>query len=622
MFPCPKWPVNSRLQRTLDNALEYREGLVDWRHIVCVRYAGQVGKMAPGDTQEWSSNSTAHRLTLLGILGLAISVRFWGITFGLPSRECNPDEAHIIRTALRFASGDLNPHAFSYPTLYMYLLFFLYGCYYLLGILSGRFSSRADILSEYVRDPSAFYLIDRAISALLGVATVWLVYRICARSIDRRVGLVAALYLSIAHLHVRDSHFGVTDVPMVFFIMGSILFISRIHTEPNRRNYFLAGVFAGLAMSTKYSGLFLAVPLVLSHVLDVRPPTDSLLGSLTDRRILVFGLGLALSFVAGTPFAVLDFPALISGILFEMRHLASADRINLGRGWLYHLQYTLRHGLGLSLLVASLLGVWALARRNPRRAIILCSFPIIYYGIAGSGFTVFLRYMLPVIPFLCMTAAVFTLRLADAIVRGRSFTFRNATTMVLACLVAAPSVDRVIRSDSLLAKTDSRVVAADWARVHLASSTSVYQAGTWERLALPQTRESLERTAEAASGRIGEMKAEMNRLLADRQEATRAFEEWVYVPETRTFAFGHETRHDLPRYIITASSPLRGRGQVPPGIPELLAESYTLRKAFWVTDVNRRDNFYDQQDAFYLPFSGFHGVERPGPNINIYERVQ
>jgi hypothetical protein len=29
---------------------------------------------------------------------------------------------------------------------------------------------------------------------------------------------------------------------------------------------------------------------------------------------------------------------------------------------------------------------------------------------------------------------------------------------------------------------------------------------------------------------------------------------------------------------------------------------------------------YDQQDAFYVPFDGFDGVARPGPNLSIYER--
>ena len=64
-------------------------------------------------------------LIVLVIAGLA---RCWGIGFGLPHTECRPDETTILRIALKFGTGDLNPHFFRYPTLYMYVLSCLYIC--------------------------------------------------------------------------------------------------------------------------------------------------------------------------------------------------------------------------------------------------------------------------------------------------------------------------------------------------------------------------------------------------------------------------------------------------------------------------------------------------------------
>ena len=39
-------------------------------------------------------------------------------------------------------------------------------------------------------------------------------------------------------------------------------------------------------------------------------------------------------------------------------------------------------------------------------------------------------------------------------------------------------------------------------------------------------------------------------------------------------------------------------------------------------DVDAADprNRYDLQDEFYLPFAGFHQVDRPGPNLKVYVR--
>jgi hypothetical protein len=32
----------------------------------------------------------------------------------------------------------------------------------------------------------------------------------------------------------------------------------------------------------------------------------------------------------------------------------------------------------------------------------------------------------------------------------------------------------------------------------------------------------------------------------------------------------------------------------------------------------RSDRGYDQQDAFFLPLEGLTGIERPGPNFEVY----
>src|SRR6185369_6074762 len=147
-----------------------------------------------------------------------------------------------------------------------------------------------------------------------------------------------------------------------------------------------------------------------------------------------------------------------------------------------------------SMLVASLVGWFTLARRNPRTALVLWSFPMVYYAVAGKGLTVFLRYMIPVVPFLCISAAVSVIDLADLMARGRSIFMKNGATLVLACLIVLPSAQNVSRSDSLLNRPDSRLLAANWAQAHLEGHGSVYQTGGWERLQLPETRESLKRS--------------------------------------------------------------------------------------------------------------------------------
>ena len=124
----------------------------------------------------WSGNG--HKLCLAAIILSAIGLRFWGIGFGLPNVNCRPDESILVHKALSIASGDLNPHFFNYPSFQFYLLALLYGLYFAGGWVVGAFAEVAQFELGYFTDPSAFYAIGRSATAVLGVVSVGIVYRL------------------------------------------------------------------------------------------------------------------------------------------------------------------------------------------------------------------------------------------------------------------------------------------------------------------------------------------------------------------------------------------------------------------------------------------------------------
>ena len=73
-------------------------------------------------------------LPLFLIIVAAIIVRLWGIDFGLPYRVARPDESYLVSAGLSFGMGSLNPNNFIYPSLMMYVLFFFYSLYFVLGL--------------------------------------------------------------------------------------------------------------------------------------------------------------------------------------------------------------------------------------------------------------------------------------------------------------------------------------------------------------------------------------------------------------------------------------------------------------------------------------------------------
>src|SRR5215467_266005 len=160
-------------------------------------------------------------IILFIILTMAATVRLLGITSGLPY-VFYTDEALIVNHAMAFGTGDLNPHDFIYPSLYMYVLFIIYGMVYLSGRLLALFGSTDDFIRFFFTDATMFYLTGRLIAACSGVASVWMVYRLGRRAYGSQVGLIAAVILCFSVLHVSQSHYIKTHVPAGLLVITTI----------------------------------------------------------------------------------------------------------------------------------------------------------------------------------------------------------------------------------------------------------------------------------------------------------------------------------------------------------------------------------------------------------------
>ncbi len=107
-----------------------------------------------------SGGSYRDRLPLFAILIGAFVLRIYGANFGLPNLYAW-DESQVVTRAMRFASGDLNPHFFFYPGLYFYLLFVVNILHFVIGRLVGVYHSAAQFGGLFFLDPTHVYLVSR-----------------------------------------------------------------------------------------------------------------------------------------------------------------------------------------------------------------------------------------------------------------------------------------------------------------------------------------------------------------------------------------------------------------------------------------------------------------------------
>ena len=517
------------------------------------------------------------RAWLYVIVGVAALLRFYPIWFGLPFAHARPDETTALGLAGHIRGGDLNPHFFHWGSLTLYVFALVHG----LAAAVRRVLGLDPALSFTEMVVSA-----RATVALAGTLTVVVVYAAGRRMGGAVTGLLAALFLAVAILHVRESHFAMTDALMTLLLTASLALLleGTERTESGRDAYarwFLAAGFAGgLAAATKYSAAAVLTAMGAAQVLLLARDRSRILSLGAWLPSAAFVLAFTAGFVTGTPYSILDFTQFESDVRFDITHLSGGHGINLGRGWWYHLTYSLPYGLGIPTFAAAIAGIPFTIYRYPRHAFVLWTFAAAFYTSIGSGWTVFFRYILPLLPVLCLSAAVFVVEVASRIA-ARAHIPPAAATIGLALLVAGPAFVNSLWFDILLSRTDSRVLAAEWLTPRLNAGDTLYDNGG--------------------------SYAELNLTPA-------AIHRWQYDAALGRFVNAGDR---TPDWLVLQESPLN---PLPVLLEALARTGYDLVLTVTASAPKARSAVYDWQDAFFMPISGNGFIERPGPTIRIYRR--
>jgi hypothetical protein len=521
------------------------------------------------------------------VLLVALAVRLWGIGFGIPYVNARPDETQIAGPAVGFLTGDLRPPFLQWPTLFPYTVALIYVVYFALTRPFGGYATLAAFAESRRVNISPFIYVTRGLSAVMGVLTVWWVYAIGKRAFDETVAIVAAWFLALSFLHVRDAHFGVTDVTMTALVVLAVLAILRWRQTGELPHAAGAGFAAGFAASTKYNALGLCVPFgvaLVQRFVEERHARSGVVKRAVQ-ALVVFGGALALALFGTSPYILIDWTRFVSDVAATQSMLVQGHGMVLGQGWSYYARVVLPAAVGWPIFIGGTAGALILLATRFRASAVVLAFPIAYYLVAGRGLGVFARYMLPVVPFLCIAAAWLTVEVARTLARDRSPAVRRGLIAAAAIAMVAPTAYKTVLLDRLLGTTDNRTVTARALMDILPPNSLFYQSGE-------------------AYGHVP--------LTVDgRQAAVRIA---GYDQGAGQF------RPEDPDWILIQRSPLVLYSAVPPSLERLLEDRYVLARRFPTEDDSRTDRIYDQQDAFYLPLEGLAGIRRPGPAFDLYSR--
>jgi hypothetical protein len=409
------------------------------------------------------------------ILGVALVLRVWGITFGLPY-DFTPDEVHEIVRALKLGAGEYywNPGK---GGLY-YLLFVEYGFLFVAWWLTGRVSGPTDFALQYVQDPTAFYIAGRVTVAVMSVVTCLVAYKIAERLYDARTGLIAAFIAATAFYHAMWSHYINVDTGMTLAMWGSLLVYMKYESSRRLGLLVLAGVLAAVSTAFKTPGVLT----VLTLLLAIATPFSKWASPRTVLRegaVVCFSAAAALLIIAPEHVGLFNtLKVQFSGLLADATELSESAQaaqdfdsavhdVTIYRGVSYIT--LLLSGTNIGLTLAAMLGAAAGIVRRHRWDIIWAALVIVFVTVMSAADRPGTeRYLFPILPALWLLGA----RGIGVIARGKTL----PAVIAVAAITAFP-IYKLIEQNYTWTQPDTRVIAKEWIEQNVPSGSKILMDG-------------------------------------------------------------------------------------------------------------------------------------------------
>ncbi|QQG47082.1 MAG: glycosyltransferase family 39 protein [Candidatus Woesebacteria bacterium] len=383
-----------------------------------------------------------NKILFLVIL-IAIILRFVGLMPNILHADESYVQDHSWDLVKNFiVSRDINPHTFKYGTLMFY--FQTIGAFpvlvgtYLLEIantlVSSTFTAKwlrfdlfyGEAIRKYV---IPLVTVGRAETAFFGVASVIVVYLIGKKMFNKRVGIISALFLAIAPLHTRDSHYITTDVLSVLTILLAFLSFLYLYKTKKLKWFITSGILMGISVTVRYYPI--AIFAYLSAILYSFEKQKKWF-----RNILISFFFVLVGVFIGLPFLFLDsqgpklfisdlqkyalpwYSTPITNYIFSI----FVSIISKGKESLpsIHLLYSMPHSFrpvhaswiffnayGILPTILAIFAMFTLAIKSFKKFILLASIPLInFFYISYLIPATYERLIIPTLPFLAIFTAI------------------------------------------------------------------------------------------------------------------------------------------------------------------------------------------------------------------------
>ena len=347
-------------------------------------------------------------LILTVILLFAAGLRFFGINWDYGYQQ-HPDERMLMLVACRIhLFSQLDPDFFNYGSLPVYLV--------------RAVAQLSDVLFHTRwANYDGMLFVGRVLSSLVDTLIVYFIYRLALQLYFRpRLALAAAAFYALSFFPIQNSNFYIVDNLLNLFItLLCIRLLSYLQKASAAKAAGLGFVFAALLATKTTPVIFLPAILFLlfwqvsgSRWIPLKPVS----------RPLKYGGIFFLVFFGGhfalMPYAYIRFPRFWHDTLAQIQmsrdpYVFPYTLQYVGtKAYSYYLENMLFWGVGPMMSFCLLCGLAAFAvhykKKDPANLLRLLYvlLNMYYFAVMGRTAVKFMRYMLPLYPFVAMMAAV------------------------------------------------------------------------------------------------------------------------------------------------------------------------------------------------------------------------
>jgi 4-amino-4-deoxy-L-arabinose transferase-like glycosyltransferase len=394
-----------------------------------------------------SRSGRAYPALLAYIVLLALALRFWGISWGLPL-ELHPDEYIVARIPERMEKNHTwDPGRYNRPNhVSVYLSF-------LAQEVISRIIMGESLVESFARDRSMHYIVSRCLVAIQGVLLVLAVYWFL-RDESRGAALVSSFLVAVMPPFVEQSRFATPDIPVTLYMCLALCCCKVYLGRPALRPLAAACFCAALAFCEKYPGLLVTAAIGGAVAWEHR--------SKPQRAILWIGVAAFLYVVfcfLVSPFLFLHCQSVFRAVFVEANdhHRGATGNYFQNLGF-YGYRYLLYSGFFLTAC-----GIWGLVRtlRQASPTRVLATFGL-FYGLAISALGLhWERWALPIWLSFVMLAGLGISDLFEGLREGASRYRRFAVTAAacLSVLALLNAFSNGVRTTLYYGLPDTRIIS-------------------------------------------------------------------------------------------------------------------------------------------------------------------